>query len=163
MADNLQSIYNVAVEQALPMWNKFRDAKSNIFSDGARDLVNVDYVPDSIKNAYNNMRDAADGATMGLASSQVLTKGMRYSKFINKGIDVGLDYSEKIAEKMNSFEDRVNEKIDDRLYAQKNESELNTKAPEGSESKLKEGRELPVIKPNEPEEDYIPRAWSKYM
>ena len=73
--------------------------------------------------------------TAGLASSNLLTKGLRYQKFINKGIDVGLEASEKVAVRLNEMEDKVNAKIDKKVEAVREEGKKKTAE-----------RELPKIK-----------------
>lgn len=80
------------VSKVLDTYNTWRNTKSNIFSEDAEDLIkNSKLVPDSIKDRYGLIKDAAQTATNGLIGSSALTFGLRHQKIINKGIDIGVD------------------------------------------------------------------------
>lgn len=141
-ADAFKTAYeDERVQSALSKWNTWRDSRSNLLSESTQQFVKSNsFIPESVKLGYEQVVSKANGLTAGLASSNILTKGLRYQNVINKGIDVGLSATEKVAVRLNEMEDKVNEKIDDKLEEVRSE------------------RELPVIKESEADTgaDYYP-------
>lgn len=158
-ADAFKAAYqDSSVQDWVKRWGIWRDTKSNLFSESTQQFMREStIIPDVVKQKYFDGVLKADSLTGGLASSNVLTKGLRYQKLINKGIDVGLEVTENIAGKMNEVEDKINRAIDDSLEAMREEKEQKDSERMVEKSAKKE-RDLPVIKEPESdvEDDYYP-------
>lgn len=127
---------NNTVQTAKSNWNLFFDTLSNPLSQSTQSYVSgSNLISTNLKQYYSKIVSSANSLTGGLASSNVLTKGIRYSKTINAGIDTGIAVSSKVAPKLKQAETKVNSKIDDAVSNEK-----------AKLAEKKKERELPVLK-----------------
>ncbi len=157
-------------------YNLIRDTMANPFSSRTSEYIaGNENMPEQMKEFYDNTRDKVMDATGGLAGSDVLTKGLRYSNAINKGIDMGIALDDKVTDiKQDIKEDvsRVNEKIDDKVESMRQDEPVPhgqqgpspagagsgwvSRANGGIDDVVAKPRELPEIKEPEPEPDFYP-------